>query len=141
VLHVAENDCRVPVIFRVAGRQFAWLPDVIQTPLLGAVNAGQRGLGLHRDLVGAGGAAELFDAVGAQGAGAEIAAARTERVRGLDADGAGVERSNSPRKLAASISRQAGVPPARVVGCVWNRGWSGHVGGSRLPWRPKCAYR
>src|SRR5437764_8318753 len=56
----------------------------------------QRGLGPNLDLAGAGGAAELLYAVGVHGGaaapGAQIAAARAERVRSLDADVAGVER-------------------------------------------------
>lgn len=55
----------------------------------------ERGLGPHLDLAGAGGAAELVDAVdvqgGAEAPGAEIAAARRDRGRSLDADVAGVE--------------------------------------------------
>src|SRR6266700_141394 len=57
---------------------------------------GQRSLCPNPDLAGAGGAAELLYAVGVHGRtaapGAQIAAARTERVRALDADIAGVER-------------------------------------------------
>src|SRR5438874_2940612 len=56
----------------------------------------QRGLGPDLDLTCAGRAAELLDAVGVHGRaaapGAQIAAARAERVRSLDADVAGVER-------------------------------------------------
>src|ERR1700728_3418792 len=56
----------------------------------------ERGLGANRDLAGAGGAAELLDAVGVHGgaeaAGPQIAAARAERVRSLDPDVAGIER-------------------------------------------------
>src|SRR5207302_3674005 len=56
----------------------------------------QRGLGPYLDLTCAGRAAELLDAVGVHGrTGApipQIAAARAERVRSLDADIAGVER-------------------------------------------------
>src|SRR5882672_68732 len=56
----------------------------------------QRSLCANRDLAGAGGAAELLDAVGVHGCaaapGPQIAAARAERVRSLDPDIAGVER-------------------------------------------------
>src|SRR5438105_7445466 len=56
----------------------------------------ERGLGPHPDLAGAGGAAELLDAVGihgrAEAPGPQIAAARAERVWSLDPDIAGVER-------------------------------------------------
>src|SRR5580700_11477015 len=57
---------------------------------------GRRGLCPNLDLPGAGRAAELLDAVGvhrrAEAPSPQIAAARTERVRSLDPDIAGVER-------------------------------------------------
>src|ERR1051325_10016530 len=66
------------------------------TTLFRSGECGERGLSSNRHLAGAGGAAELLDAVGvhrgAAAAGAEIAARRTERVRPLDPDIAGIER-------------------------------------------------
>src|SRR5437867_5505801 len=38
-LHVAESDRGEPVIFNVTGRQLGDLPNMIQPPLLGVVNA------------------------------------------------------------------------------------------------------
>src|SRR5690348_18451282 len=56
----------------------------------------ERRLGPNRDLAGAGGAAELLDAVGVHrgtaAPGPQIAAARAERVRALDPDVTGVKR-------------------------------------------------
>ena len=93
---MAESDRREPVISSVTGRQLGCLPNMIQPPLLGVVNAASAVSAPNLDLPGAGRAAELLYAVGVHGrTGApvpQIAAARRERVRSLDPDIAGVER-------------------------------------------------
>jgi hypothetical protein len=88
----SESDRREPVISSVTGRQLGDLPNVIQPPLLGVVNAASAVSA--RTLTSR--AAELLYAAGVHGrTGAsvpQIAAARTERVRSLDSDIASVKR-------------------------------------------------
>ena len=78
-----ESDRREPVISSVTGRQLGDLPNMIQPPLLGVVNAASAVSARTLDLAGAGRAAELLDAVGVHGrTGApapQIGAARAER--------------------------------------------------------------
>src|SRR4029079_19455013 len=71
------------------------LPEHDPAAAGGGSEGGQRRLGADPDLAGAGGAAQLLNAVGvhcrAAAPGAQIAARRAERVRALDPDVAGVE--------------------------------------------------
>jgi hypothetical protein len=95
-LHVAESDRREPVISSITGRQLGDLPNMIQPPLLGVVNAASavsaRTLTCRAPAV----PRSCSNAVGVHGrtgaAVPQIAAARAERVRSLDPDVARVER-------------------------------------------------
>jgi hypothetical protein len=115
---VAESDRREPVISSVIGRQLGDLPNMIQPPLLGVVNAASS-LCPNLDLPGAGRAAELLDAVGVHGRTAapvpQIVAARRERVRSLDPDIASIEREGIAAFDAASVGACAR-PRARRLG-------------------------
>jgi hypothetical protein len=92
---ITEMIHREPATCSVAGRQLGDLPNMIQPPLLGVVNAASAVSRPNPDLPCASRAAELLDAVGVHGRASapvpQIAAARAERVRSLDPDIARVE--------------------------------------------------
>ena len=95
---------------------------MIQPPLPGVVKAASA-VSAHLDLAGAGGAAELLDAVGVHrrtaAPGPQIAAARRERVRSLDPDIAYLE-SEGVAAFAAAPLEGLEKDAARQGGRMWS---------------------
>src|SRR5262249_57866450 len=92
----SKSDRRAPVISSVTGRQLADLPNMIQPPLLGVVNAASavsaRTLTCRAPAVPRScSMLSVYIAVRVRPV-PQIAASRAERVRSLDPDIAGVER-------------------------------------------------
>ena len=124
---ISEMRCQ-PVISTVTGRQLGDLPNHDPAAAAWRGEGRQRGLRSNPDLTGAGGAAELLDAVGVHGgteaSGPQITAARRERVRSLDPDIARVKCEGVaaldavPLEALEEELRRPLAPKPRQLGCI-----------------------